>query len=437
MRKLAALQILLISALCSLPLWAQSIRIDNLRIWAPPDSVRLVFDTSEKVSHRLFSLKNPHRLVIDIDRARLEGSLPNVSRNNPMIKRIRSASRKGGDLRVVLDLKQSVKPKSFVLNPNRQYGHRLVVDLFDETKSAQRKPQKTLKAVNKGRLRDVVIAIDAGHGGEDPGARGKQGNYEKTVVLAISRKLADLVAKEPGMKPVMIRKGDYYLGLRKRMELARQHRADLFISIHADAFRDSRVRGSSVYTISPRGASSEAARWLAERENSADLVGGVTLEDKDDMLASVLLDLSQSGTLQASHKTAEKILSKLKKVGKTHKSRVQQAGFMVLKSPDIPSVLVETAFISNPAEERNLTNPRHQRKLAKALMQGIREYFKNNAPPGTLLADRAPRRHITRQGDTLGRIARRYQVTLASLRTANQLSGDRIRIGQVLRIPET
>ncbi len=433
MRKIAAILLML----CSLPLVAQPIKIKNLRVWAPPDHVRLVFDTSDPVSHTLFSLKSPHRLVIDIENAKWKGVLPPIPENNPLIKSVRSAYRKNGNLRVVLDLKLPVKPKSFVLTPNRQYGHRLVVDLYDEQQSAKLKKPKTLKAVTRGRLRDVVIAIDAGHGGEDPGARGKRGTYEKTVVLAIARRLADLVAREKGMRPVMIRKGDYYLGLRKRMELARDQRADLFVSIHADAFRDPRVRGSSVYILSQRGASSEAARWLAERENSADLVGGVTLEDKDDMLASVLLDLSQAGTLQASHEIAGEVLGRLKKVGKTHKGSVQQAGFMVLKSPDVPSILVETAYISNPSEERNLRNSKHQKKLAKAIMGGIREYFRSNSPPGTLLADKAPRRHVTKRGDTLGHIARHYQVSLASIRNANQLSSDRIRIGQVLHIPGT
>jgi len=428
MRKIAAILLML----CSLPLVAQPINIKNLRVWAPPDHVRLVFDTSDPVSHTLFSLKSPHRLVIDIEKAKWKGVLPSIPENNPLIKSVRSAYRKDGNLRVVLDLKLPVKPKSFVLTPNRQYGHRLVVDLYDEQQSAKLKKPKTVKAVTRGRLRDVVVAIDAGHGGEDPGAKGKRGTYEKTVVLAIARRLADLVAREKGMKPVMIRKGDYYLGLRKRMELARDQRADLFVSIHADAFRDPRVRGSSVYILSQRGASSEAARWLAERENSADLVGGVTLEDKDDILASVLLDLSQAGTLQASHEIAGEVLGRLKKVGKTHKGSVQQAGFMVLKSPDVPSILVETAYISNPSEERNLRNSKHQQKLAKAIMGGVRKYFRNNSPPGTLLADKAPRRHVTKRGDTLGHIARHYQVSLASLRNVNQLPSDRIRIGQVL-----
>ena len=422
--------------LVSLPLYAGPVEINNLRIWSAPDHVRLVFDTSAPVEHSLFRLKNPERLVIDIGNARFTGRLPAAKKGNPVLRRLRSAVRKNGDLRVVLDLVGQVKPKSFVLKPNRQYGHRLVVDLYPRDKSggAVAKPVKNDRS--KG-LRDVVIAIDAGHGGEDPGARGQGGTYEKTVVLAIARKLARLIEKEPGMRPVLIRRGDYYLGLRKRMQLARRSRADLFVSIHADAFRDPRVRGSSVFTLSSRGASSEAARWLAERENSADLVGGVKLEDKDDLLASVLLDLSQTATREASHQVARKVLSQLKKMGKTHKQRVQQAGFMVLKSPDVPSILVETAFITNPREERKLKDTRHQQKMAEAIMRGIRAYFEQAAPPGTLIASRAPRKHVISRGETLGRIAKQYQVSLNKLRSINKLSGDRIRIGQVLRIPET
>jgi N-acetylmuramoyl-L-alanine amidase len=285
--------------------------------------------------------------------------------------------------------------------------------------------------------REIVIAIDAGHGGEDPGAKGRRGTYEKTVVLAIAKKLAVLVARERGMRPVLIRTGDYYLGLRKRMRLARAERADLFISIHADAFRDPRARGSSVFTLSNRGASSEAARWLAESENNADLIGGVKLDDKDDVLASVLLDLSQTGARQASHEVAKNILRQLSQIGRTHKKVVQQAGFAVLKSPDVPSILVETAFISNPEEENKLRSPRHQQRMAAAIMTGLRSFFRASPPPGTLLAQNKSRRHTITRGDTLGGIASLYNISLASLRSANRLSGDRIRIGQVLRIPRS
>jgi len=430
--------IILLLVLIVTPAIGKQASIESLRFWAAPDHTRLVFDTNQLVSHTLFTLKSPNRLVVDITKANLRGKLPAVV-DNPYVKSVRSAQRKNGTLRVVLDLKQSVKPKSFVLRPNKQYKHRLVIDLYGAqgSKKAASKPQKSVKSFDQKGLRDVVIAIDAGHGGEDPGAKGRRGTYEKNVVMAIAKKLDAMLAKEPGMKPLMVRRGDYYIGLRKRMRIARDNRADLFISIHADAFRDSRARGSSVYTLSRRGASSEAARWLAEKENSSDLVGGVKLEDKDDVLASVLLDLSQTGTGQASHQVADAVFSQLKKVGHTHKRTVQQAGFAVLKSPDVPSILVETAFISNPKEERNLRDPAHQKKIAKALLKGIKRYFSLSPPPGTYLAKRKSQRHIIGRGDTLGAIAQQYNITLVALRSANRLNSDRIRIGQVLTIPGT
>jgi N-acetylmuramoyl-L-alanine amidase len=280
-----------------------------------------------------------------------------------------------------------------------------------------------------------VIAIDAGHGGEDPGAKGPSGVYEKDVVLQISRRLARKVDAEPGMRAVMIREGDYYIGLRKRVHKARVARADLFVSIHADAFHDRRVRGSSVYTLSQRGASSEAARWLAEKENRSDLVGGIDLDDKDDLLASVLLDLSLSATMQSSRQAADTVLQELRRLGKTHKPRVQHAGFLVLKAPDIPSMLVETAFISNPVEERRLRDPAHQERLAEAVMVGIRGYFRAFPPAGTWIAQSTPRQHVISRGDTLSEIAEQYQVRLQDLRSANSLTDDRIRVGQVLTIP--
>ncbi|WP_428624035.1 N-acetylmuramoyl-L-alanine amidase [Sedimenticola sp.] len=434
MRKIATILLMLV---CWPLLAGQTTVVDNLRIWAAPDHTRLVFDTSQPVSHKLFTLKQPDRLVIDINDAKLTGAMPTVS-DSPLIKRVRSAQRKDGTLRVVLDLNTQTHPKSFVLKPNSQYGHRLVVDLFGQAEGTSGPTaQQPVKQIDKNGMRDVVVAIDAGHGGEDPGAKGRRGTYEKNVVLAIARKLAALIEKERGMKAVLIRDGDYYLGLRKRMDMARSERADLFVSIHADSFRDSRARGSSVYTLSKRGASSEAARWLAESENASDLIGGVKLEDKDDVLASVLLDLSQTGTSQASHDVANKVLGQLKRVGRTHKRSVQQAGFAVLKSPDVPSILVETAFISNPEEERKLRDPRHQQKVAGAIMTGLRSYFRNSPPPGTLMAQLKSKQHTISRGDTLGAIADRYNISLASLKSANGISGDVIHVGQVLVIPGT
>ncbi len=404
-------------------------------MWTAPDHVRLVFDSSAPLSHTIYGLSKPDRLVIDFKNTRMGASFPRIA-GNKLIKKIRGAKRKNGVLRVVVDLAAAAKPRSFPLKPNKRYGHRLVVDLYPRN-------QKSKKAVRSAAdvqqaARDVVIAIDAGHGGEDGGARGPHGTQEKDVVLRIARKLAVLVRKEPGMRPVMIRDGDYYLGLRKRIERARQAKADLFISIHADSFKEDRsVRGASVYTLSHRGASSEFARWLAKRENSADLIGGVELADKDEVLRTVLLDLAQNATMQVSADAAKEVLKSLRQVGKLHKPNVQRAGFVVLKSPDIPSLLVETAFISNPTEERSLRDPRHQARLAKAMMQGIRSYFRRYPPPGTLLAKNASKRHVIHRGETLSGIAQQYRIGLGELRRVNGLRDDRIRIGQVLRIPRS
>ena len=252
------------------------------------------------------------------------------------------------------------------------------------------------------------------------------------VVLKLAQRLQRLIDREPGMRAVLTRKGDYYVDLRKRMEIARSHGADLFVSIHADAFRDKRVSGSSVYILSRNGASSEAARWLAEQENAADLVGGVSLDDKDEVLASVLLDLSQTATISASTDVATQVLGGLKRLGRTHKRHVERAGFMVLKSPDIPSILVETAFLSNPEEERKLNSPAYRRKLAAAVLSGIKAYFLESPPPGTIFEKR---RHVIASGDTLSGIASRYGVSLARLRNANELHADLVRVGQVLNIP--
>ncbi|MCZ6526513.1 MAG: N-acetylmuramoyl-L-alanine amidase, partial [Gammaproteobacteria bacterium] len=281
-------------------------------------------------------------------------------------------------------------------------------------------------------MRDIVIAIDAGHGGEDPGASGQNGTYEKDVVLQLSKVLSNLINRERGMRAVMTRQGDYFVRLRKRLKTARQHNADLFISIHADAFKDPRVHGSSVYVLSKKGASSEHALWLAERENASDLIGGVSLEDKDDVLASVLLDLSQTASLEASIDVAERVLGALKQVGKVHKRRVEAAGFAVLKSPDIPSILIETAYISNPTEEKNLRNKAHRHKIANSILTGLRSYFNENAPEGTILA---ARKHVINRGETLSAIAQDYRVSMHQLRALNGLKGDLLQVGQVLSIP--
>jgi len=429
MRFVGVIMLLLATGVAAAP-----VQVQNLRMWRAPDETRLVFDVSGPVQHTVFTLASPARVVIDLRHASLPKALTQPKPDDDVLAEIRSAVRPNGDLRVVLDLRRPVRPKSFLLKPNRQYGHRLVLDLLKENAGAARQERVRLGASYASpRLRDVVIAIDPGHGGEDPGATGARGAKEKHVVLAIARNLERLIKLEPGMRPVLVRKGDYYLRLRKRIEIARDHKADLFVSIHADAFRDPKVRGASVYALSQNGASSEAARWLAERENSADLIGGVSLDDKDDLLASVLLDLSQTATIEASVEAGDRVLRGLKQLGRVHKRHIQQAGFVVLKSPDIPSILVETAFISNPTDENRLRNARHQRKMARAILEGIRSYFHSYAPPGTLLA---AREHVITRGDTLSEIASHYGVSMKTLRITNDLSdSDRLKVGQVLRIP--
>ncbi len=429
MRKLC----LILCFMLPISVFAGQVTMQNVRIWAAPDNTRVVFDVSGPVEHKLELLSNPDRLVVDIENAKMTQAISQPANADKYLKNIRSAERDKLNLRVVFDLKKNIEMRSFLLQPNGQYGHRLVVDLYDENN--QKSATQVITQADNKRSKDIVIAVDAGHGGDDPGATGPRGVREKDVTLKIARNLAKLINQEYGMKAVLIREGDYFLSLRKRIGKAREHKADLFISIHADSFKDPRVKGSSVFILSNRGASSEAAKWLAERENAADLVGGVSLDDKDDVLASVLLDLSQTASLEASIGVADRVLSSLKKLGKTHKKYVQSAGFAVLKSPDIPSILVETAYISNPEEEKNLKNAAYQSKLAKALLSGLKGYFSDYAPEGTLLAAATTRKHIIERGDTLSGIAQRYRVSMNTLRDSNRLKSDRIRIGQVLNIP--
>ncbi|MCW8829841.1 MAG: N-acetylmuramoyl-L-alanine amidase [Gammaproteobacteria bacterium] len=428
-RQLAPLLLLFFSVLAQ----AQS-EINGVRMWPAPDNTRVVFDTSEQVEHSLFTLENPDRIVIDIKSAQLKADTDKLVDGQGVLKGIRSGKHAKHDLRVVLDLNEAVQPKSFILRPNEEYGHRLVIDLNHSDKSVQEKKTSRYSSAPQAKAREIVVAIDAGHGGEDPGAIGPGRTREKDVVLAIAQKLHSLLQREPGFRPVMIRDGDYYIGLSQRVALARKFKADLLVSIHADSFRDHRASGSSVYTLSPHGATSEQARLLAEKENDSDLIGGVSLEDKDDLLASVLLDLSQTATIEASTDVGARVLTGLKGLGKVHKRRVEQAGFRVLKAPDMPSILVETAFISNPAEERKLRSASHQHRLATAMLSGLRSYFIENPPPGTVLAQ-ARRRHIIARGDTLSGIARHYQVSMDSLKSHNGLRSSQLRVGQILRIP--
>ncbi len=422
---------------------AGPVAVDDVRIWQAPDSLRVVLDISREIEHDLFQLDEPHRVVLDLSNAELKASLADVDVDDTWLRRIRSGRRGESELRMVLDMEREVSSEVLQLEPNDQYGHRLVIDLTSDTAQEERE-ESIMEVVREAEEagtageRDLIIAIDAGHGGEDPGAIGPSGVYEKDVALAIARRLETLVEDERGMTPLMIRDGDYYVPLRERVSRARAADADLFISIHADAFTNPQARGASVFALAQNGATSSRAEWLAESENEADLVGGVRLRDKDDTLASVLLDLSRTGAIEASLDVGSEVLREVGGFNRLHQSSVEQARFQVLRSPDVPSILVEAGFISNPEEERRLNSAGHQQRLARALLQGARRYFSRNAPPGTYWASKgggSRDEHVVARGETLTAIARRYQVPTEELRRTNGLDGDILPVGARLRIP--
>ena len=417
---------------------AMGLEVREVRLWRAPDHTRIVFDLTGPASHKLTRLENPHRIVIDIPATNLKARLADVQLDKTPIKRIRSGIRAGDDLRIVFDMHSAVRPRSFVLKANDQRGDRLVLDLYDEGAKTVAATPSVKKSVAGSARRDIVIAIDAGHGGEDPGASGPGGLREKNVVLAIARDVYKLFKKERGFKPELVRSGDYYVGLKKRRDIAHKMQADLFVSIHADAFKSPKAKGTSVYALSQRGASSTFAKYLAKRENSADLVGGVSLNDKDDLLAQVLYDMSMSHTLDASLGMGKLVLAEMDDISRLHRQRVEQASFAVLKSPDIPSILVETGFISNPQEASQLRTRAYQQKMARAIYGGVQSWFVENPPSDTLLAwqkQAGRREYVIARGDTLSEIAVRFNVSLSSLRTHNALSSTSIRIGQKLIIP--
>ncbi len=420
---------LLLGALGAASAHAAGVQITSTRVWPAADYTRVTFESHAPILHKLFSLDNPERLVLDLEDvdsgATLSGLAGKIGANDPYVQSVRIGRFKPGTVRLVLDLKAKVKPQAFTLAPVGDYGHRLVLDIYPleppdpllafldkhqsqretaaetgskdatapapapEPKVAQAEaprpaPARTART-DPGKMRPesarfIIIAIDPGHGGEDPGARGRRGTYEKDVTLAIARKLKARINQEPNMRAVLIRDGDYFIPLHMRVQKARRVNADLFVSVHADAFIKPHARGSSVFALSERGATSAAARWLAKRENDADLIGGVNLDVKDPYLKQTLLDLSQTATINDSLKLAKAVLSELGEINTLHKPHVEQAEFAVLKSPDIPSILVETAFISNPDEEKRLKDNAYQDKMAEAIFGGIRRYFSKNPP---------------------------------------------------------
>ncbi len=424
---------------CLIPLTAFGAnKLNGVRIWAAPESTRVVFDLRNKPDYSHFSLTSPYRLVVDLKNASTGLKLSKIANNSKLVKRVRiSKPPAKGVLRIVLDLTKPVKANLFSLPPTAPYGNRLVVDLDDNLATKASAKKNAVKP--KQSLRDIVVAIDAGHGGEDPGSIGPKGTYEKKVVLEIANRVAKKIDATPGLRAMRTRKGDYSVNLHKRSELARDSKADLLISIHADAFTSPGPNGASVWVLSMRRANSEIGRWLEQKEKHSELLGGageiIQNADNEQYLAMTLLDMSMDRSMAVSHSIASEVLGDLAKVTKLHKHQPESASFAVLKSPDIPSILVETGFISNPKEEQKLLNWRHQEKLAKAIHKGVLSYFKANPPEGTLMAKTGVIKHKVKRGESLSVIAHRYQVSVASIKKTNKLKSDVLRIGQKLVIP--
>jgi N-acetylmuramoyl-L-alanine amidase len=481
----------LVALAAALPLRpVQAADVKAARVWAGPEYTRVVFDLSGPAKYTVG--RDGDAIEVELSGGDLAGGFRAPAAQG-LFKGLDSR-KSGGDLQLLARTTDGTQPKSFLLKPAGEHGYRLVLDLYPGKaatgKAAAVATARTDQAathvlagiepthsVGKGARqaalllggeRKVIVAVDAGHGGKDPGSHGPGGTQEKNVTLAVARALADEINRQPGMKAVLTRDGDYFIPLKRRYQIAREQNADMFVSIHADAFTSSDAKGSSVWVLSPRGKTSEAARWLADRENRADLIGGVSLDDKDDSLAAVLLDLQQGYAIQASESIAGNVLKALSQLGPTHRGYVEHANFVVLRSPDVPSILVETAFISNPTEERKLRDPAHQRQLAEAVMGGVRNYFEATPPPGTWFAAQAMRRngtqvadarpaakatpaaadsrgaradadvrdlHRVERGESLGSIARQYGVSVNALKSANRMSSDTVQAGAVLAIP--
>ncbi len=475
---------------------AQAAELKGARVWAGPEYTRVVLDAFGPLRYTIS--RKDGQVVVDLPGSRTARSFSSPSAQG--LYRGMSHARIGDGMQLTAKVDPASRLKSFVLKPASGTDYRLVLDLYpaSDDASVATASMATAAPANKAApapvvptpaavpsysnpthsrrvaaeqaaamlngQRQVVVAIDAGHGGKDQGAHGPGGTLEKNVTLAVARDLAAQINRQPGMKAVLTRDSDFYIPLKQRYQIAREHNADLFVSIHADAFTSDDARGSSVWVLSPRGKTSEAARWLADRENRADLIGGTTLDDKDDSLAKVLLDLQQGWAMQASDVVAGNVLKALAQLGPTHRGYVERANFVVLRSPDVPSILVETAFISNPAEESRLRDPAHQKKLAEAVMGGVRNYFESTPPPGTWFAAEAARRngvqlaasgsdsstgtsvasraetpardvHKVGRGESLSSIARQYGVSVGALKNANQMSSNTVRAGTTLTIP--
>lgn len=455
MRVIAALILTIFIGLMSLPGQAAPVSVKSIRMWQAPDHTRLVFDLSGPLKHKVFTLHNPDRIVIDIQQASLSKPFPKLQYDGPILKNVRTGQRPKGELRIVFDLKHKSLPRAFVLKPFQDYGYRLVLDLAhgaaknlvpEKPLATKEKPQapavtqKPPTPVRKPmRQKNIIIAIDAGHGGEDPGAIGRRyRTYEKRVVLNIARDLKRLVDKEPGLKAMLTRRGDYFVPLPKRALMAQEARASVFISIHADSLPRKRARGASVYALSQKGSTSRFAKHLAEQGNVSDFIGGVS-KSEDPLVHMVLVDMNQTTTIVDSLALGRDIIRTLAPVGHLHSRKVEQAGFVVLKSPVVPSVLIETAFISNPAEEKKLRTRYFQKRMARGIFNGIKRYVKRKglrpSPRSTASLKRNKRQYVVRRGDTLSQIARRYGVNAETIRLANNKGSTKLKAGERLLIP--
>lgn len=393
MHRRQLLNLLLVSPLFALPLGAHATQIRNARLWRSEDKLRLVFDLSGPVQYKTFSLTSPDRLIIDLSGAGLSGDFSQLALKNSGITSIRSGHFGKSDTRIVLDLVEPMQLNSFVLPPQEGQGHRLVLDLTNATRAPRQiaaEPAPLVAPVDKAHpKRDIIVVVDPGHGGKDPGAIGSKGQREKDVVLSIAQLLAKRLKREKGFDVKLVRNDDFFVPLRKRVDIARQHKADMFISVHADAAPRLTASGASVYALSEGGATSATARFMAQRENGADLLGATTLlnlKDKDPMLAGVILDMSMNATIASSLQLGSSVLGSLQNITSLHQKRVEQAGFAVLKSPDVPSILVETGFISNPRDAQRLVTARHQQAVADGLFEGLKRYFQKNPPMNSYMA---------------------------------------------------
>ena len=393
MHRRQLLNLLLVSPLFALPLGAYATQIRNARLWRSEDKLRLVFDLSGPVQYKTFSLTSPDRLIIDLSGAGLSGDFSQLALKNSGITSIRSGHFGQSDTRIVLDLVEPMQLNSFVLPPQEGQGHRLVLDLTNATRAPRQiaaEPAPLVAPVDKAHpKRDIIVVVDPGHGGKDPGAIGSKGQREKDVVLSIAQLLAKRLKREKGFDVKLVRNDDFFVPLRKRVDIARQHKADMFISVHADAAPRLTASGASVYALSEGGATSATARFMAQRENGADLLGATTLlnlKDKDPMLAGVILDMSMNATIASSLQLGSSVLGSLQNITSLHQKRVEQAGFAVLKSPDVPSILVETGFISNARDAQRLVTARHQQAVADGLFEGLKRYFQKNPPMNSYMA---------------------------------------------------